>query len=179
MPGWTIYFSSVTALYLGDQMSRWPNVLMVLSLIVIVAKSSWWKVCVVQCLIAYCELSKCQVVKWCSTFALFVKELGGGGTVECPYNTKCDDKISATHFLVPFCILISIFFLKFFWTFFFMSGNFLTPANHKGPPLWWKIWKVVQKQFLIALKKRLDALNATQKITAPVSEKNQEKPVDS
>ena len=33
--------------------------------------------------------------------------------------------------------------------------------------LWWKIWKIVWKQFLIAQKKRLDALNATQKTTAP------------
>ena len=35
--------------------------------------------------------------------------------------------------------------------------------NPKGPPLWWKIGKIVQKPFLIAQKKRPDALNAMQK----------------
>ena len=48
-----------------------------------------------------------------------------------------------------------------------MLGNFWTPQH----PLWWKIWKIVQKLFLIAQKKRLDALNATQKTTTPKTPK--------
>ena len=53
-----------------------------------------------------------------------------------------------------------IFFQKFFWTFFSMLGNFLTtPPN----PIMMKILKNCPKTDLIAQKKRLDALNETQK----------------
>ena len=54
-------------------------------------------------------------------------------TVEYPYNTKCDDKTSTTHFLVPFGPIFQIFFLWFFLPFLSMSGNFLTIRNpHYG-----------------------------------------------
>ena len=48
----------------------------------------------------------------------------------------------------------------------FSFPEILTPLNQKGPPLWWKFWKIVQKLFLIAQKKRSDAMNATQKTIA-------------
>ena len=117
-------------------------------------------------------VQKLKLFYWSGGFWLLV-ELHWDGSApracaaECPYNTTCNDKTFTTHFLVSFCILIWRKKIEIFWTFFPMSVNFLTPPNHKGPPLWWKIWKVVQKQFLIAQKKRLDALNATQKTTAP------------
>ena len=61
-----------------------------------------------------------------------------------------------------------------------MSGNFLTPPNHKVPPYDEKYKKkIVNKQFLIAQKKRIDALNAMQKTSAPKKVLiflNQEKP---
>ena len=43
-----------------------------------------------------------------------------------------------------------------------MSGNFLTPPIL----LWWPIWEIVGKPFLIAQKKRCDVLNAVQKTPA-------------
>ena len=61
--------------------------------------------------------------------AMFLLDLGSC-SVEYPYNTTCDNKTSTTHFLVPFCILIG----TFFWAFFSMSGNFLTPPNMKNCP---------------------------------------------
>ena len=82
-------------------------------------------------------------------------------TVKCPYNTTFDDKTSTTHFLVPFCILIWKFSLKFFWTYFFVCWVTFEPPFDE------KYKKVAQKQFLVAQKKRLDALNATQKTKAP------------
>ena len=46
---------------------------------------------------------------------------------------------------------------------FFALPEMLTPLNHKGPP-YGKIYKKnVRKLFLIAQKKRPDALNAAQK----------------
>ena len=48
-----------------------------------------------------------------------------------------------------------------------MLGKFLTPPNHKGPPYDEKHEKLSKKQFLIAQKKRLDAMNAMQKTTDP------------
>jgi hypothetical protein len=43
------------------------------------------------------------------------------------------------------------------------EGKILPPLNQKGPPLGWKIWKIVGLLILIAQKKGFDALNATQK----------------
>ena len=50
--------------------------------------------------------------------------------------------------------------------FFFLIFDTVFPLNQKGPPLCWKFWKIDQKPFLIAQKKRSDALNATQKTPA-------------
>ena len=52
------------------------------------------------------------------------------------------------------------------WTYFSGIRKLLTTLNHKGPPLWWKIWFFFQKLFLIAQKKCLDALNTAQKTPA-------------
>ena len=52
------------------------------------------------------------------------------------------------------------------WTYFSGRRKLLTTLNHKGPPLWWKIWFIFWKLFLIAQKKCPDALNATQKTPA-------------
>ena len=52
------------------------------------------------------------------------------------------------------------------WTYFSGRRKLLTPLNHKGPPLWWKIRIFFRKPFLIAQKKCPDALNATQKTPA-------------
>ena len=43
------------------------------------------------------------------------------------------------------------------------GGNFYPPLNQKGPPLGWKIGKIVGMLILIAQKKGFDALNTTQK----------------
>ena len=43
------------------------------------------------------------------------------------------------------------------------TNLFWPPLNQKGPPLWWKIWNFFRMLILIAQKKRLGALNATQK----------------
>ena len=45
-------------------------------------------------------------------------------------------------------------------------GKILTPLNQKGPPLGWKIWKIVGLLILIAQMKGFDALNAAQKTSA-------------
>ena len=46
------------------------------------------------------------------------------------------------------------------------EGKILPPLIQKGPPLGWKIRKNVGLLILIAQKKGLDALNATQKTLA-------------
>ncbi len=46
------------------------------------------------------------------------------------------------------------------------EGKILPPLNQKGPPLGWKIRKIVGLLILIAQKKGFDALNATQKTSA-------------
>ena len=66
-------------------------------------------------------------------------------------------------FLFHFAPWLRVFFRKNVRPFFPCRVTFGPPKI----PLWWKLWKIVQKQFLIAQKKRLDALNATQKTTAP------------
>ena len=53
-----------------------------------------------------------------------------------------------------------------FWTLQNYAGKFWPPQNHKGPPLWWKFWKIVGMLILIAQKKRPDALNTMQKTPA-------------
>ena len=53
-----------------------------------------------------------------------------------------------------------------FWTLQNYAWKFWPPQNHKGPPLWWKFWKIVGMLILIAQKKRPDALNTTQKTPA-------------
>ena len=73
---------------------------------------------------------------------------------------------------VPFGFLILLWFCSQKYLCFHFSAifggvvSFWDVLNHKGPPLWWKIEKIVQKLFLIAQKKRPDALNTTQKTPA-------------
>ena len=51
----------------------------------------------------------------------------------------------------------------FFSAFFRGVLSFWVVPNHKCPPLWWKIWKIVWLFIYIAQKKGLDALKAMQK----------------
>ena len=82
------------------------------------------------------------------------------GSMKAPHTMT---KLLPPIFLFHFFPWLRIFIKKKFSTFFFTSGNFWTPQH----PLWWKYWKIVQIRFLIAQKKRLGALNATQKTSAP------------
>ena len=81
-----------------------------------------------------------------------------------PESTTCDVKTSTKYFPSPFGLFFQIFwfeilFLKIFPT----PGNFRPPQNHNGPPLGWKIGKLVRMLISIAQKKGFDALNTTQK----------------
>ena len=85
---------------------------------------------------------------------------------------------------VIFCVFLLLF-LCSTWlhdhkTFELWLYDHYKPWQTDGPPSWWKIWKIVQKLFLIAQKKGIDALNATQKTPQLFTNygfwKNQEKP---
>ena len=69
-----------------------------------------------------------------------------------------------------FVIPLSCYFQNCFcfqdWTYFSGRRKLLTTQNQKGPPLWWKFWKIVGILILIAQKKRPGALNTTQKTPA-------------
>ena len=80
--------------------------------------------------------------------------------VDCQFNQN--SRTSFYHLFV--CSLC--FLLLFFLPFLNLSVNVGPPLKQKVPPLWWKIWKIVSEWFLMAQKKRLDALNATPKTSA-------------
>ena len=52
------------------------------------------------------------------------------------------------------------------WTYFSSRHKVLTTQNLKGPPFWWKFWKIVWMLILITQKKRPGALNTKQKTPA-------------
>ena len=109
-----------------------------------------------------------------STFKCLLASSRSGSTKSWEINIAGSHNYLLSFRVSPKAPLVMLKLLKPIWSnlsdffcwYFSTSGNFLPPKNHKGPPLGWKIRKIVGMLSYIAQKWVFDTLNTTQNIQA-------------